>query len=278
MNENLKNWLLLLVGNFILVFGVATFILPNNILSGGVAGVAVALSPLVNIEPPLLINIILLITFILGFIVLGKKFAVKTIMSTLLYPVYLALITSWNITFEVEPLMASLFWGLICGIGLGITFRTGASTGGMDIPPLILQKFTGIKVAFWVLVTDALTVLLGVKSFGINEVLIGLISVFAATLAIDKMQLISGDGAKQVMIITKARQEVLQYIHDHLDRGSTIIPAVGGYTGETREMIMTILEVEQYVQLETAVKEFDDEAFLIVSDVTEVHGKGFYRV
>ena len=278
MNENLKNWLLILVGNFILVFGVATFILPNNILSGGVAGVAVALSPLVNIEPPLLINIILLITFILGFVVLGKKFAVKTIMSTLLYPVYLALITSWNISFEVEPLMASLFGGLICGIGLGITFRTGASTGGMDIPPLILQKFTGVKVAFWVLVTDALTVLLGVKSFGINEVLIGLISVFAATLAIDKMQLISGDGAKQVMIITKARQEVLQYIHDHLDRGSTIIPAVGGYTGETREMIMTILEVEQYVQLETAVKEFDDEAFLIVSDVTEVHGKGFYRV
>lgn len=278
MNENLKNWLLLLVGNFILVFGVATFILPNNILSGGVAGVAVALSPLVNIEPPLLINIILLITFILGFVVLGKKFAVKTIMSTLLYPVYLALITSWNISFEVEPLMASLFGGLICGIGLGITFRTGASTGGMDIPPLILQKFTGVKVAFWVLVTDALTVLLGVKSFGINEVLIGLISVFAATLAIDKMQLISGDGAKQVMIITKARQEVLQYIHDHLDRGSTIIPAVGGYTRETREMIMTILEVEQYVQLETAVKEFDDEAFLIVSDVTEVHGKGFYRV
>lgn len=278
MKESIKNWGLLFIGNFILVFGVVTFILPNNILSGGVAGVAVALSPLVHIEPPVLINIILVITFILGFLVLGKDFALKTVMSTILYPLYLSLIMKMNIQLELDPLIASIFGGLVTGVGLGITFRTGASTGGMDIPPLILQKFTGVRLAIWMVIVDGLTVLLGIKSYGVNEVLIGLISVFAATFAVDKMQLISGDVAKQVMIITSKKEEVLQYIHDNLDRGSTLIPARGGYTGESRDVIMTILEREQYVQLETAVKECDEDAFLIVSEVTEVHGKGFYRI
>lgn len=278
MKENIKNWSLLFLGNFILVLGVVTFILPNDVLSGGVAGVAVALSPLVNIEPKYLINIILLVTFVFGFIFLGKDFALKTIMSTILYPIYMAILSNFNIAIDVDPLMASLFGGLVTGVGLGITFRTGASTGGMDIPPLILQKLTGVKLAVWMVIIDALTVLLGLRSYGINAVLTGLISVFAATFAVDKMQLIRGDGAKQVMIITMKKLEVLQYIHENLDRGSTLIPATGGYTGESRDMIMTILEREQYVQLETAVKEMDEDAFLIVSDVTEVHGKGFYRV
>ncbi|HKM23750.1 MAG TPA: YitT family protein [Erysipelothrix sp.] len=278
MKENIKNWSLLFLGNFILVLGVVTFILPNDVLSGGVAGVAVALSPLVNIEPKYLINIILLVTFVFGFIFLGKDFALKTIMSTILYPIYMAILSNFNIAIDVDPLMASLFGGLVTGVGLGITFRTGASTGGMDIPPLILQKLTGVKLAVWMVIIDALTVLLGLRSYGINAVLTGLISVFAATFAVDKMQLIRGDGAKQVMIITMKKLEVLQYIHENLDRGSTLIPATGGFTGESRDMIMTILEREQYVQLETAVKEMDEDAFLIVSDVTEVHGKGFYRV
>lgn len=278
MKEHLKNWALLFLGNLILVFGVVTFILPHNVLSGGVAGVAIAMSPIVHIEPPILINIILFVTFIFGFIFLGKDFALKTIMSTILYPVYMGLLMKLDIRIDIDPLMASLYGGLVTGIGLGITFRTGASTGGMDIPPLIMQKFTGVRVAIWMVIVDGITVLLGVSTYGINAVLMGLLSVFAATFAVDKMQLISGDGAKQVLIITSKKEEVLQYIHDHLDRGSTLIPATGGYTGESRDMIMTILEREQYVQLETAVKEVDEDSFLIVSDVTEVHGKGFYRI
>ena len=161
MKENIKNWSLLFLGNFILVLGVVTFILPNDVLSGGVAGVAVALSPLVNIEPKYLINIILLVTFVFGFIFLGKDFALKTIMSTILYPIYMAILSNFNIAIDVDPLMASLFGGLVTGVGLGITFRTGASTGGMDIPPLILQKLTGVKLAVWMVIIDALTVLLG---------------------------------------------------------------------------------------------------------------------
>lgn len=278
MKEHIKNWGLLFLGNFILVFGVVTFILPNNILSGGVAGVAIALSPFIKIEPPILINIILVFTFTLGFIFLGKEFAIKTIASTILYPIYMAFLLKLDIQLEIDPLMATLYGGIVTGIGLGITFRTGASTGGMDIPPLILQKFTGIKVSLWIVIIDGITVMLGVQNYGWNAVFMGLISVFAMTFAIDKMQLISGDVAKQVLIITTEKEKVLQYIHDQLDRGSTLIPAEGGYTGQSRDMIMTILEREQYVQLETKVKEFDEDAFLIVSEVTEVHGKGFYRI
>ena len=278
MNKRIVDVFTLILGNLILAFGVGFFIIPNKILSGGVAGVSIAISPLLNISVPILINIIIFVCFVLGLLFIGKEFAIKTVASSLLYPLFLNVLSQFDLSFAVDPLIASVYGGLISGVGLGITFRSGASTGGMDIPPLILQKFTGVRVSIWILILDAMTVMLGFKTYGMNAVLIGLISVFACTFAIDKMQLLGGEVAKQVLIITSFKEQVLEYIHTDINRGSTIIPAMGGYTGDGKEMIMTVLMREQYVQLEKAVKQIDQDAFLIVSEVTEVHGKGFYRI
>ena len=278
MRRKIIDGLLLVLGNFILSIGVSFFILPNNILSGGVAGISIALAPLLSIDTQIIINVIVIFCFFLGLFILGKDFAVKTIASSILFPFFISILTKVNYNFVVDPLMASIYGGLISGAGLGITFRTGASTGGMDIPPLILQKFTKIRVSIWIFIFDALTVLLGAKSFGLNGVLIGLISVFATTFAIDRVQLLGGETATQVMIITDKISDVLNYIHLHIDRGSTIIPARGGYTQQNKEIIMTVLMRDQYALLEKSVKEIDPGAFLIVSEVTEVHGQGFYRI
>lgn len=278
MKRRFADGLLLVLGNMLLAFGVSFFILPNNVLSGGVAGVAVALYPIFNIPPQIMMNAIIIICFVIGYLFLGKAFAAKTVVSSILYPLFVALFSQVSYHPEVDPLMASLFGGLIMGAGLGLTFRTGSSTGGMDIPPLILEKFTNIRVSLWILAFDAFTVLLGLSSYGLNSVLLGLISVFAATYAIDKMQVIGGEQAKQVLIITSKNELVLEHIHMLIDRGSTLLQGRGGYTSEDREIILTVLMREQYVALEKAVKEIDPEAFLIVSDVTEVHGNGFYRL
>ena len=268
----------ILVGNLLLAFAVSYFIIPNHILSGGVAGVAIALSPLLHIDIQTIITAMMIIWFVMGTIFLGKGFGIKTIGSTLLYPVLIGIMSRYPLNLEIEPILASIYGGIICGIGMGIVFRVGASTGGMDIPPLILGKYTKIKTHIWIFVIDGLTIVLGITTYGLNSALIGLISAYTASKMINAVQTLSGVSTKQVFIITDKIDEVLEEILISIDRGATLLDGYGGYTKEKRKIIMTVLLTDQYAQLEKKVKEIDHEAFLIVSDATEVHGNGFYRV
>ncbi len=268
----------ILLGNLLLAFAVSYFIIPNHILSGGVAGVAIALSPLLHVDIQTIITAMMIIWFVMGTIFLGKGFGIKTIGSTLLYPVLIAIMSRYPLNLEIEPILASIYGGIICGIGMGIVFRVGASTGGMDIPPLILGKYTKIKTHIWIFVIDGLTIVLGITTYGLNSALIGLISAYTASKMINAVQTLSGVSTKQVFIITDKIDEVLEEILISIDRGATLLDGYGGYTKEKRKIIMTVLLTDQYAQLEKKVKEIDHEAFLIVSDATEVHGNGFYRV
>lgn len=275
MRDTIKSYVLLAIGNFLLAISVVFFFIPNNVLSGGVAGLAIALFPFFNIEVELMINIIIVVTFILGSIFLGKNFAIKTIASSIMYPVYITLLNSINFQPQIEPMIAALYGGAIAGLGLGVTFATGASTGGMDVPPLILNKFTGIRVSIWVMIVDALTIMLGMASYSINQVLIGFLSIFAASYVIDKVSVLGGQQARQVTIISDLYDEILEHLHQEIDRGSTLYKARGGYTRKDKEIIMTVVTRQQYYELEKKVLEIDSEAFLIVSNVMEVHGQGF---
>lgn len=275
MRDTIKSYVLLAIGNFLLAISVVFFFIPNNVLSGGVAGLAIALFPFFNIEVELMINIIIVVTFILGTIFLGKNFAIKTIASSIMYPVFITLLNSINFQPQIEPMIAALYGGAIAGLGLGVTFATGASTGGMDVPPLILNKFTGIRVSIWVMIVDALTIMLGMASYSINQVLIGFLSIFAASYVIDKVSVLGGQQARQVTIISDLYDEILEHLHQEIDRGSTLYKARGGYTRKDKEIIMTVVTRQQYYELEKKVLEIDSEAFLIVSNVMEVHGQGF---
>lgn len=267
----------IIVGNLLLAFGVAFFIIPNDILTGGVAGVAIALSPLLNISVETIISAMMVICFVFGLFFLGKDFALKTIASSILYPVFLNIMSNLAVPLGVEPILASLYGGLISGLGIGIVFRVGASTGGMDVPPLILGKYTKIKTHSWMIIVDGLTILLGITTFGLNAALIGLISAYSMSKMVDTVQTLSGVSTKQVFIITDKVEEVLHEILISIDRGATVLEAKGGYTRQPRKLIMTVLSTNQYAQLEKLVKEIDMNAFLIVSDATEVHGNGFYK-
>lgn len=267
----------IIIGNLLLAFAVAFFIIPNDILTGGVAGVAIALSPLLNISVETIITAMMVICFVLGSFFLGKDFALKTIASSILYPVFLNIMSSLAVPLGVDPILASLYGGLISGLGIGIVFRVGASTGGMDVPPLILGKYTKIKTHSWMIIVDGLTILLGITTFGLNAALIGLISAYSMSKMVDTVQTLSGVSTKQVFIITDRVDEVLHEILISIDRGATILEAMGGYTKDPRKLIMTVLSTNQYAQLEKLVKEIDMDAFLIVSDATEVHGNGFYK-
>lgn len=271
-----KDLCLVFVGNFLLALAVSVFILPFNILSGGVAGIAVALEPLTGMNPKHTIDILIVGTFILGTIFLGKSFAIKTVFSSIFYPLFLSLIGMMNLPMvDVDPMLASLYGGLLAGLGIGIVFRAKASTGGMDVPPLIIHKYTGISVSKLVLIIDALTVLLGLSSYGLSAVLVGFISVWTCSFMINKVLLFGGESAKSVQIISQHTETINKAIHDKLDRGTTILNAQGGFTGDERQVILVVIMNNQYPELVSLVSEIDSKAFLIVQDATEVKGEGF---
>lgn len=271
----LRDSLLLIVGNFILACAVAYFIVPFNILSGGVAGVAVAIHPIINVPTEFIINAIILITFILGAIYLGKSFIIKTIVSSILYPLFITLLSNFPLQFEVSTAIASLYAGVFGGLGIGLVLRQGGSTGGMDVFPLIINKYTKIPVSRLILFVDGITVLLGLYSFGIEQVLIGFLSVYATGVTIDKVLVAGGKHAKTVHIISDHYAEILKAIQTDLDRGATILNARGGFTNAEKQLILSVVEANQYPQLQQIVSDIDPKAFMIVSDATEVLGYGF---
>jgi uncharacterized membrane-anchored protein YitT (DUF2179 family) len=277
INTVFKDIALVVIGNFILAASVGFFILPYKVLSGGVAGIAVALEPLTHIAAQYWIYILIIGLFVVGSLFLGRKFAVHTALSSFLYPIFLTYITSlnWNVGVHVEPVLASLYGGLLAGIGVGLVFRTGASTGGMDVPPLVFNKYFNIPVSKMVLVFDALTVLLGFSVFGLQAVLVGLISVWACAFSLDKILLYGGQEARSVMIISDSYREITQAIHDFLDRGTTLLEAEGGYTGDARKIVLSVISKTQYPELVKVVNMIDKNAFIIVTDANEVKGNGF---
>ena len=184
--KKVRNILLIIIGTFFLCVSVQMFILPFNILSGGVAGIAVALEPFFHIDKTLAANGMTVGLLLVGSLFLGKEFFVTTVFSSLLYPVFNEILSRTLIIPQIEPFLASFYGGLLGGIGVGLVIRAGASTGGMDVPPLIIHKLTGIKVSILVLITDGLTVLLGYFGYGIEAVLIGFISVFVTSYAINR--------------------------------------------------------------------------------------------
>ena len=256
-----KDILVVLLGNFMVAVSVAFFVLPNNTLTGGVAGVAVALKPLLPFVPSVwLINILMIGLYVVGAIFLGKAFALKSLISTFSYSFFVSLLTYVTTlfpkdTFVMQPMLASIYCGLISGIGLGLCFRVNASTGGMDIPALLIHKYTHISSGNSVMIIDALTVLLGMSTYGVEPALIGVLSVFTSGFAIDKTILIGSSTA--------------------INCGVTILEGKGGYTNESKPVLMIVIPQKMYSNLEHEIMQLDPRAFIIVNSVHEVDGEGF---
>lgn len=274
--EIFNDLLLIIVGNAILSIGVGLFVLPSNILSGGVAGISVALQPFLHISPNAMISILTVGLFLVGSLLLGKKFAINTLLSTIFYPLFITMISA-RVDHQVtdSPILASIYAGVFVGVGVGLVFRSGASTGGMDIPPLIINKYTGIALPTLVLITDGLTVCVGIMAYGLEAALIGLISVYVSSIMINKVLTIGGHDAKNVMIISEAYEEIISSVYREVHRGATVIEAQGGYTGKHRPIIMVVVSKKQLPALNRLVTHIDPEAFVVVTDTTEVQGLGF---
>ncbi len=274
--KTLKKIIFIEIGTFLFAIAVGMFLLPGEILTGGVAGVTTLLRPFITIDEDILTVIISSSLFAIGSLVLGKEFLVTTAVHSLTYPFILLFVTRVIPAYEVEPILAALYGGIIGGIGIGIIFRQGGSTGGMDVPPLIVQKFFKVKASTGIMVLDALSVLAGLIIYDLNGVLIGLISVYLTTFAMERtISFYNGIVAKKFEIISDKYKEIAEDIHTVLERGTTVITAQGGYTNAERKMLVCIVPEEQYMDVKAIIDKHDPKAFVIMTETKDVNGEGF---
>ncbi len=275
--SHLKTILMILAGNFLVAAAAVLFILPENILCGGVTTVAIVLNTFIPLSRVTLITVINTSLYIVGAIFLGKKFALSALLSTFVYPLFISLLSMVDLApfSKVDPILAALYAGILSGAGLGLVFRVEASTGGMDIPALIIHKYVWIPQGQSVMIVDALTILSGVFAFGLNSVLTGLIAVMASSFMINRMQTLGSQPAQNVIIISEKWDQIQSYLLNTLDRGVTILEGEGAWSHEKRPVLMCVIRTRQYAALQRGIEKIDPHAFIIVSDVHEVRGSGF---
>ena len=281
MKNKILDILGILFGNFLLAVSVAYFVLPFDILSGGVAGISIITKGLWGWSPTVTIDVLVIGLFIIGAIVLGKEFALKTALSSLVYPFFLEFLVRLPVKLEIDALMAVVFGGLIAGLGVGIAFRHDASTGGTDIVSLIANKYLGVQVSTAVMVTDGIITLRGLIAYGMQDVLMGIIYIYASGVAINKVMVPKINEAVALYIITDKKKDICEYIHNVISRGTTLLHGKGGFTEQDKDIILTVVSKNQYMHLSNYIDQVDPYAFVIVSDAKEIKGEGFtyeYRV
>lgn len=283
MNSNQKRLLqkltpilCVVVGNFLYALVVKVFLLPTGLVTGGTTGLAMVVNHLCGLPVSAFVLIFNVLMLLLGWWLLGRAFALSTIASSLLYPAFLEVI-GWflgDFVLTDDLLLNTIFFGLGIGISLGIVIRAGASTGGMDIPMLIMQKYLRIPVSVSMYVFDFLILLMQLFFSPVESVLYGIVLAIIYTVMLDKM-LILGTSRTEVKIISAKAREISAAILSQVDRGVTLLHGEGGYLHNPTEIVMSVISTRELVKLERLVHGIDPECFMIVSKVSEVHGRGF---
>ena len=291
----LKNLLLVIIGTTILGFGVGVFILPFDLVTGGVPGLAIILKKIIPIEAitvELYTTIVTWVLFFLGLIFLGKDFALKTLTSAIVYPIAISLsslLVSPDVLGgffylqgssyqQIAIVLASVFGGAFVGAGCAITFLGGGSTGGVDIIFLILSKYCPrIKSSISMFIIDGGLVVLGM--FILNDLvltLLGIVSAFICAIVVDFL-FVGESKAFVCEIITDKYEEINSAVREKIDRTTTLIDVVGGYSKEPKKMVKISFTMNQYSQLTSLIYEIDKDAFITIHRAHEINGKGFSR-
>ena len=272
----LRNSAAIVCGNALYSLSVAAFLEPAGLITGGATGIALAVGRLTGLSVSGFLLFFNLAMLAWGWLVLGRAFAFNTLASSILSPIFLALwerlLAGRGLTDDI--VLCTIFSGLGIGAALAIVIRAGASTGGMDIPPLVLQKWFRWPVSVTMMVFDVAIVLGQIPFSPLPQVLYGIVMILTHTIVMDKM-LMMGESRTEVKLISSRSEELCEAILSQLDRGVTILNGAGGYTHEPAAVLLSVVSNRELPKLERLVHDIDPACFLIVSRVTEVSGRGF---
>lgn len=275
--KKLLPMLAVIVGNLLYALSVKVFLLPTGLITGGTTGLAMVVEPLTGLPVSAFVLVFNVLMLLLGWWLLGRAFALTTVVSSLLYPAFLEMfnLLLGDFVLTEELLLNTIFFGLGIGISLGMIIRAGASTGGLEIPMLVMQKYLRIPVSVTMYVMDFCILLLQLL-FGasVDAVLYGIVLAIIYTVMLDKMLLL-GASRTEVKIISSRAQDISAAILSRVDRGVTLLHGEGGYTHAPAEIVLSVISSRELVKLQRLVQEIDPQCFMIVSKVTEVHGRGF---
>ena len=277
MKQNLKVLLYTLVGNAMLAFAVCAFIVPQDFMLGGSSGIALTAQHFLPVRLSVITAVVGVSLFCLGWVFMGWKFAANSLLSTIVYPIIMAVmeITPVGQLFVGEDkLICALYCAIVIGIGIGLVVRVGGSTGGMDIPPVILQKYKGIPVGKSLMFFDGAIILSQVLLKGTDGILYSLLILVLTSAVIDRT-IVSGEATVQVIIISPEYERIRHEILDNINCGVTMIDMQTGMTGEKRQAILSVVYAKKYPEIRDAALQIDKSAFIIASDVKNVNGQGY---
>lgn len=273
--QMLLDYVYVIIGSIFVGTAFSLFLLPNQIASGGVSGISTILNGVLGLKPSVVQWTINIPLFIIGVMILGKQYGLKTLVGTIFLP-FVVFLTENMEPATHDPLLGALFGGIGVGIGIGIIFRGRASTGGTDLVAQIVNKFTGLSLGKCILLIDGTIVLVSAFVFSIEQGLYALIAMFLTSKTVDIVQMGLG-YSKMAIIITNEEDKMRQGILKEIDRGVTKISAFGGYTQQERPMLMCVVGQTEVTKLKKFVKTIDPTAFIIVVNANEVFGEGFTK-
>ncbi|MFZ9139690.1 MAG: YitT family protein [Bacilli bacterium] len=281
-NNLIRNSLLIIIANFLLAFASALFFVPMNIVSGGMNGVSLIFYSWFAIPVELTTAMLAWFLFFIGLIFLGKTFTAQTFLSTLLYPIFFFIFVryvdpTW-IGFspeeETHRLLASIFGGGLVGLGMGLAFLAGGSTGGFDIVMMLGQKFYEWKASVTSLVIDIVIIGLGMFTFGIVVGLYGVMATIVNSIMIE-IVFVGLSKVYLVTIVSTKSKDINQFIIEKLERGSTIFPAKGGFKQQPLDVIQVAIQRREYFALKQHIATVDPTAFVMINQARAVLGLGF---
>lgn len=280
--SKIKNIALIVLGNILLAISTSFFVIPHEIVNGGTSGISIVANALFGFPPEIVIAILCWSLFFLGWIILGNKFAAKTGISAFLYPILTSAFANIklinNIASQVEDtFLATVSAAILSGIGLGLCYREGASTGGLDVVCLMLKKYFNIKVSVSTFIIDGIIILLGLITVSFESALYGLLCVAIVSFVIEKVT-ISGTRSYMAHIVSDKSEIINEYLNKTLQRGTTLIKVEGGLTGHKKTMIEIVFNENEYYEIKRNVHKIDNKAFISVYKSINAYGEGFDEI
>ncbi len=292
-----KNVMLVVFGTAILAFGTAVFMIPYDLVAGGISGIAIVIDLLIPesmsfITVDLIITVLTWLLFAIGLITLGKSFALKTLISSIVYPPCISLfmkLVSPDVLGgyfymqggeyrEISFMLAAVVGGVLVGIGCAVAFLGGGSTGGTDVIAFLICKFfPKLKSSKVIFIIDAAIVVLGI--FVVNDITVSLLGILCAlvgALLIDKVFL-GGRKAFIAHIISEKYDEINRLIIERVERTTTIVDVIGGYTNQSKKMLILSFTMSQYSEIINIINITDKNAFVTVHRAHEINGEGWTR-
>lgn len=276
MKQKILNLVYIIIGNIFIALAINTLILENHIIVGGTSGIGNVLNHYFNIPVSLSVGCLNVCLFLVGLFFIGKKFAMTTLLSTFLFPIILQFFETHSMFHHYleDPLLAAILAACLVGVGIGLILKANASTGGVDILAILLNKKFGFPVH---IVLNCIDLSILVLQFTFNDtthVIYGIMIVMITAVVLNKT-LTQGTSLVQLTVISDHYEDIKQSILHEFDAGVTLLASEKGFTQENSKLLLSVLPYRKLPAIKAKIHELDPVAFVIVSHVEEVGGKGF---